>query len=101
MACIGSSPASAWRSAIAIASATSRASASSSWGSTGVNSLTIRSRAKANSTGTLGRSFIGTIELHQNLQLAFGGAAPGQRQIEVALAAEHVAVVLLKSNYRP
>src|SRR6516162_1007452 len=41
------------------------------------------------------------IEQHQDLELAFGCSAPGQRKIEAALAADHVAVALLEGNHRP
>src|SRR5271170_5887818 len=41
------------------------------------------------------------IEQHQNLQLAFAGAPPGQGEIEAAFAAQHVAVALLQGNHRP
>src|SRR5271168_4591659 len=41
------------------------------------------------------------VEQHQNLQLAFAGAPPGQGEIEAAFAAQHVAVALLQGNHRP
>ncbi len=52
----------------------------------------------------VGRRRIGvvcTVEQHQNLELAFAGAPPGQREIEAALAAQHVAVALLQCDNRP
>ncbi len=42
-----------------------------------------------------------TVEQHQDLQLAFAGAPPGQGQIEAAFAAQHVTVALLQGNHRP
>src|SRR6516225_7995667 len=85
--------------------ATSSASGRRSSGSSGVSSFSRMSRASARSAGPLGRSRIGavasSVEQHQKLELAFGGTPPGQCEIEVGLAADHVAVGLLQSNYRP
>src|SRR5271170_1100562 len=41
------------------------------------------------------------VEQHQDLQLAFAGAPPGQGEIEAAFAVQHVAVALLQGNHRP
>src|SRR5215471_9931893 len=85
--------------------AMSSASTRRSSGNRGTSSLNNISRASARSTGLLGRSCIGatasSVEQHQQLELALGGTPPGQREIEVTLAANYVPVGLLKGNRRP
>src|SRR5215469_5667042 len=101
----GGSPETASRSAIAMLLATSRASSWTACGNSGRRLRNKTSRARASNAGPAGRSFISwrsaRVQQHQELQLAFACAPSRQRQVEAALASNHMAITLLQGDNRP
>src|SRR5665213_1483623 len=93
------------RAAIAIAVAIRCASRLRSGGSSGANPSSSNSRASASRSRLVGRSRMGGdpagVEQHQQFELAFGGAAAGDRGRQAARAGEQKPVALLQRDHRP